>query len=151
MSRFGKILNILGKPQEALLNAGAESLNVSGGDDAAFNIVDEASKRLGLPENNSLVNAGKALGVAGLEMFADPLNVVPGLGQARKIAGKGIKILGGITDANKVADLNKLSKLHPEKFTPQQLSDIKATVEDFSKRGQLKQDFGKIKKLFGDE
>ena len=151
MSKFKKVLNLLGKPQEMLMDAGASALNVPGGEDAAFNIVDAASKKLGLPENNSVVNAGKALGVAGLEMFADPLNVVPGLGQARKIAGKGVKILGGITDANKVADLNKLSKLHPEKFTPQQLSDIKATVEDFSKRGQLKQDFGKIKKLFGDE
>jgi hypothetical protein len=87
---LGNILHKLGAPQRKVMNYAAEQLGVAGNpeesEESSRAIVQNLADRAGLPEDSSLVNAGKALGVAGLEVFGDPLNAVPGFGMAKKIS-----------------------------------------------------------------
>lgn len=41
-------------------------------EETAFNVVDKAATRFGVPEDSKVAQAGKATAVAGLEYFADP-------------------------------------------------------------------------------
>lgn len=93
----GNILHKLGAPQRKMMNTIAEALGTSGNpedsEESAVNIVENLANRVGIPEDSTLGAAVKAAGVAGLEVFGDPLNAVPGLGISKKF-GKLKKMLG---------------------------------------------------------
>lgn len=79
----------LDAPQKYLMDKLASAVGEKPGRDSegtAFNIVDRVAKRAGLG-NSTAANAAKALGVAGLSLAADPLNLVPG-GKLVKLGAK---------------------------------------------------------------
>lgn len=90
-STVDKVLSGLSYLQRKGMKAGAEALGVKGDDEnseaSAQAIVENLAKRAGIPEDSNVGNAAKALGVAGLEVFADPLSVVP-VGKVAKLIGK---------------------------------------------------------------
>lgn len=71
--------NMLQKPQQKLLDFAARKLGEAGGgansETSSQQIVENIAKRLGVPEDSVAGNVAKAAGVAGLEVFADPLSV----------------------------------------------------------------------------
>ena len=83
-----KVMDALALPQRILMKRAAEKYGVTPGEtseESAFRIVDEFSKRKGLPEDSAVVNALKASAVAGLETFADPLGPIGKLGKFMKL------------------------------------------------------------------
>jgi hypothetical protein len=89
---MGEVLNKMAAPQRWAMNKAAEAMGVQGNpedsEESAFNIVDKAAGRMGIPEDSTLGNMGKAAAVAGLEVFGDPLNAIP-VGKAMNF-GKGL-------------------------------------------------------------
>ena len=81
-------LNALGAPQRYMFDKTAKALDVPSNpedsEETAYNLVEAASNKLGLPEDSTAINAAKAAGVAGLDVLADPLALVP-LGQFSKL------------------------------------------------------------------
>lgn len=98
---MGKLAEILG--------AKADSLD---SEKSAVNIVENLAERLDLPDSTA-TNAAKALGVAGLEVFADPTNVIP-IGKATKTISKVLP--AGLESLRKLegAILNGKIKVSPE-------------------------------------
>ena len=89
-AKGGKLAKLLDVPQRYAFNKLAEYSGAEKGKDAedtAFNIVQKAADKLGLPDSTA-TNVIKSLGVAGLSTFADPVNLVPG-GKIIKTAMKG--------------------------------------------------------------
>jgi hypothetical protein len=74
-------LNALGAPQRKMLEKIASTIGVEGDKDnsekSSQAIIEKMAEKLGIPEESVIGNIGKALGVAGLEVFADPLSLVP--------------------------------------------------------------------------
>ena len=88
------VLDKLGAPQRYAFGKAREALGLGEDtqDSGSFDIVQALADRAGLPEDSSLVNAGKAVASAGLDVFADPLSLIP-VGKAANLAGKGSRRL----------------------------------------------------------
>lgn len=104
-SALSKTVKALGYPQRKMLNAIAEKLGVKKSDDdsqvASEAIVEKVAEKLGVPEDSVAGNVGKALAVAGTEVFADPLNLL-GVGPI----AKGAKMVGKVAPkADKLANI----------------------------------------------
>jgi len=100
-AKKGKILEKLDVPQKYLMDKAADAAGVKRGKDSeetARNLVEKAAKKLGMGDSTAS-NAAKALGVAGLTVFADPTNLIPGAGPAKKLA----KLSGKIAKTGKAA------------------------------------------------
>lgn len=110
-SFVGKALDAASLPQRKALNALARVLGkeVSDADSetASQGIVEAAAERLGLPEDSAAANAAKALGVAGLEVFADPLGPLSKGAKALKAAAKA----PGVSKLLRLGDANMLEKI----------------------------------------
>ena len=108
--KFGiAALDKLAEPQRLALQAAAKASGAmpegESSEAASQAIVQAVADKLGLPDS-TLTNVAKALGVAGLETFADPLGPLGKLGKAVKGAeavGKGAKVLGMVDDASAAA------------------------------------------------
>lgn len=109
MGKKSKVLKKLDAPQKYVFDKIADSAGVKTGktsEETARNLVEKAAAKLGLGDSTA-ANAVKALGVAGLSVAGDPLNLIPGAGPAKKVA----KMLGKVSkSAPKAAKtLNKAS------------------------------------------
>jgi len=118
-STFGKISNALAAPQRYTMKKMAEMLGVKGdannSEASAQAIVEKAAALTGLQDSAGL-NAAKALGVAGLEVFADPTNLIP--------VGKVAKGLGMLAHTAPVKSaVSALSHTAPAKAAFSALSD----------------------------
>lgn len=85
----GKISKYADMPQRYVMGKAAEAAGIKKGktsEDTARNIVERVAKRMKLGDSTA-ANAAKALGVAGLTVFADPVSLIPG----GKIAKLGLK------------------------------------------------------------
>lgn len=91
-------LKLLSAPQRMLAKKIAENLgikaNPENSEETFQNIVEAAANKLGVPEDSALGNAAKAGAVAGAEVFADPLSLIP----VGKIS-KAVKSAPGIAKA----------------------------------------------------
>jgi len=101
----GKGFNALGYAQRKALNAIADKIGATGqsaanSEASSRAIVEKAAQKLGIPETSTAGNVAKALGVAGLEVFADPMGMLP-FGKIGKAAG----ILKAAEHANPAAKL----------------------------------------------
>ena len=70
-----KILEGMEAPGRFLSDKAAEAVGAEKGktsEDTYFNVVDKAAEKLGVPEDSTIGNMGKAAAVAGLSYFADP-------------------------------------------------------------------------------
>ncbi len=118
-STIGKVLHSLGVPQRRMLNTVAEQMGVKGNiedsEESSRAIVQNIADRMNLPEDSSLVNAGKALGVAGLEVFADPVNAI-GIGPAVKLGKRAAPALKAVANSDSVTRLKNLFKADPKRF-----------------------------------
>lgn len=87
----GKMMGAVAMPQKYALNQAANAMGFSGNPDnseeSSQNIVEGIAGKLGIPEDSTVGNAAKAAGVAGLEVFADPLSMMP-IGKIGKVAEK---------------------------------------------------------------
>lgn len=108
-----KALDAISLPQRYMMNKAAEAAGLKGNLDdseaSAQALVEAGAEKLGIPEDSNIGNAAKALGVAGLEVFADPLAAlafpVKGVASGIKQLPKVIKSTPAIESA-----LNKLRK-----------------------------------------
>lgn len=98
-----RTLNAIGKPQRVLMQKLVEAQGGKGDSEdserSAQELVERAAESFGIPEDSTVGNAAKALGVAGLEVFADPTNLIPGGAIAKRIVKA--------TDADKLAKVLK--------------------------------------------
>lgn len=97
----------LGLPQRKALKYIADKLKAEGASDtnsekSSQAIVSKVAEQLGIPEDSVPGNVAKAVGVGALEMFADPLNVVP-VGKVAKMAGKVLKPSGPLGQGREIA------------------------------------------------
>lgn len=125
LSKLGKAISA---PQRNLLSKVAESLGAKGdiedSEKSSQAIVENVAQRLNLPDNTA-VNAAKALGVAGLEVFADPTNIIP-VGKIAKGAQVAAKAL---PKSESVVKLMSLMQKKPEAFSEATRQRVKATWE----------------------
>lgn len=115
-SLAGKVLHGLGRPQRELFSFAAKKLGIKSDEDSsentAFNIIDKAAEKLGVPEDSVVGNMGKAATVALADYFLDPVNyVAPGAGKLSKVAQKSEKINQAAKAVSKVVDTDKIMKL----------------------------------------
>ena len=93
-SMFDKTMSAISAPQRYVMNKAAGALGVKGdkedSEKSAQNIVEGLAGRMGIPEDSTLGNAAKAGAVAGLEVFGDPLGLIP-VGKAASMVGKAKK------------------------------------------------------------
>jgi hypothetical protein len=108
----GEMLDSTAIPQNLAMQQLAEKSGLKPEEESernAFNIVDVASKKLGIPEDSIIANAGKALAVAGIDFFGDPVGLA--FGGVNKI-NKGIKaankVLTGAKKLDKAVETGKL-------------------------------------------
>lgn len=91
---FEKTMHAISAPQRYVMDKAAGALGVQGdkenSEKSAQNIVEGLANRMGIPEDSTLGNAAKAGAVAGLEVFGDPLGVLP-VGKAASLVGKAKK------------------------------------------------------------
>ena len=109
-----KGLDALSYPQRKMFKAIAEQMGVNGNIDNSESssraIVEKLASMVGIPEDSNLGNAAKALGVAGMEVFADPTNVIPinkitqGAKAVKKIFPALDNLGGRLKDASKIAN-----------------------------------------------
>jgi hypothetical protein len=115
-------LKILAEPQRRFLQGAAEAVGAKPegeeSEDASRALVDAMATKLGLRDSTA-TNALKAMGVAGLEVFADPLGAVNQFGKvakAAKVAAKSepavkfAKTLQKWSKAKEAQDLNKAAR-----------------------------------------
>lgn len=131
-SLSGKAVRALSAPQRKLFAFAAEKLGVKGDEEdseaSAQNIVEKAAEKLGVPEDSAAGNVAKALGVAGLETFADPTNLIPA-GKLAKLVGKAGSAVKAAEIAQKVVDTDKIAELIRK-------SRLEKFLEATSKRGK---------------
>ena len=90
--KSAKISKYLDMPQKYISGKIAEAAGVKEGADSEetiHNLVQKGSDALGLPDSTA-TNAAKALAVAGLSTFADPVSLIPGA-KIAKVAAKAAK------------------------------------------------------------
>ena len=124
-----KTANALGMPQRKLMQYVAQKLGKPGSaedsEKSSQQIVEAVSDKLGLGDSTP-ANIAKALGVAGLEVFGDPLQAVPVgkiakgfkavskapgvLGEGAKMAEKSIEALARKMRANTAMDVLRTKK-----------------------------------------
>lgn len=106
-SVLNKLGDAISAPQRYTMKKLAELFDATGdsenSEESARNIVDAVASKVGAPDN-ALTNAVKALGVAGLEVFADPTNLVP-VGKLGKMGAKAVQMFNP-------ADYKSLLKLN---------------------------------------
>lgn len=99
-----KALDALSYPQRAAFNTAASVLGTKGdienSEKSAQAIVENLAERAGIPEDSTVGNAAKALGVAGLEVMTDPADLL-GLGTLNKGAKAGRKAWKALKKVNK--------------------------------------------------
>lgn len=133
-------------PQRKLMQFAAQKLgrtgNAEDSESSAQDIVEALAEKAGLPEDSTLANVAKALGVAGLEVFADPTAVLP----VNKLA-KGAK---AVSSAVKPANLDKLKQILGRASRDRQMSALgqkiakmpeaksKASLEELNKSGIIR-------------
>lgn len=114
-SLTGKVLHGLGYPQRRLFEFAANKLGIKADKDSsentAYNIVEKAAEKLGVPEDSVVGNMSKAGTVALADFFLDPANLLPGAGTASKLLKKADKVPQLAKVANKVVDTDKIMKL----------------------------------------
>lgn len=95
-----KALDSIGIPQRKAMDLAASTLGVKGNPDnseeSAQAIVENLASRAGIPEDSTIGNAAKALGVAGLETFADPVDLL-GIGIGTKVTKNSKRLWKAIT------------------------------------------------------
>lgn len=96
LSSLGEAANLMSAPQRIAMQKLAESVGAKGNaessEESAFNIVDKVARAAGVPEDSTVGNAGKALTVALLEMYADPTIVGGKIKPIAKAVSKGAKV-----------------------------------------------------------
>jgi hypothetical protein len=123
---------LAGKPQQMMLKNIAERLGrkVVSDDstEASAEIVDAVAEKLGVPADSVVGNMAKAGATAALDIFGDPLNLVP-VAKVAKMAGRGAKaarkMLEVPKNAEKVNELWKTARKF-EKNTPELYEAMKA-------------------------
>jgi hypothetical protein len=111
-----KGLDALSYPQRKIFQSIAEGLGLKGSEnnseESAQAIVEKLASMAGVPEDSNLGNAAKALGVAGMEVFADPTNIIPvnKIKQGSKAVGKMLPSL------DKLKELQTKVFANPEAF-----------------------------------
>lgn len=101
LSGGSKVLDALAVPQNYAMRKAAQAAGLPGAENSeqsAQQLVEAAANKLGIPESSTAGNVAKALGVAGLEVFGDPLGA---LGKSKKLANI-------VQKAAKSSDLKKL-------------------------------------------
>lgn len=104
-----KIMEAADAPQRYLFGKAAEAAGVKQGKDSeetAHNLVQKAADKLGLPDSTA-TNVAKSLGVAALSTFADPTNLIPGAGPAKKFFKLGSKGAKAAKKANAILKTGK--------------------------------------------
>lgn len=102
-----KFVDALSAPQKKLSKMAAEVAGLNPEDESAANfamLADLIGDKMGVPRDSTAGNAVKALGVAGAEVFADPLGMVP-VGKIAKGA-KGLKSM--VQGSDKFAEALRL-------------------------------------------
>jgi hypothetical protein len=100
-SGMSKFIDALSAPQKKLSQKAAEMAGLKPESESADNfaaIADLLGDKMGVPRDSTVGNAVKAAGVAGAEMFADPLGFIP-VGKAVK----GAKAIGAAVKGAKSA------------------------------------------------
>jgi hypothetical protein len=128
---LSKVGDAIGAPQRYTMNKLAEVLGVKGdksnSEHSAQAIVQKIQDATGLPDN-AAINAAKALGVAGLEVFADPTNLVP-VGEIFKGAKMGVNALTKSEHAAQMFEkLSKLKQLGAGKLPPETMARIEHSL-----------------------
>lgn len=99
-----KALDAISYPQRAAFNTAASMLGTKGdienSEKSAQAIVENLAERAGIPEDSTVGNAAKALGVAGLEVMTDPTDLL-GIGTFNKGAKAGRKAWKALKKVNK--------------------------------------------------
>lgn len=99
-----KALDAISYPQRAAFNTAASMLGTKGdienSEKSAQAIVENLAERAGIPEDSTVGNAAKALGVAGLEVMTDPADLL-GIGTLNKGAKAGRKAWKSLKKVNK--------------------------------------------------
>lgn len=99
-----KALDAISYPQRAAFNTAASMLGTKGdienSEKSAQAIVENLAERAGIPEDSTVGNAAKALGVAGLEVMTDPIDLL-GIGTLNKGAKAGRKAWKALKKVNK--------------------------------------------------
>jgi len=127
-SVFDKAAELLSAPQKYASKKAAEMAGLSPAETSEenfVNLVDKGADALGIPQDSTVGNAGKALAVAAAEVFGDPLSVVP-LGKVAKYANQGIKGLREMPLLGKIAETG--SKLKKEASLAAVQANSKAKV-----------------------
>lgn len=115
-SAGGKVLDALAYPQKIAMQQLASSIGLKAEETSeqnAQNIVEKTAMKLGIPEDSTAGNMAKAAAVAGLEVFGDPLSVIPvgkikkGFDAVKKIAPKAGLAADVIKGIDKAADMVK--------------------------------------------
>lgn len=95
-------------PQRYALNKLAGMLGAQGNpensEETSQNIVENVADRMGIPADSTIGNAAKAAGVAGLEVFGDPVGMFPA-GRVLKTAEQVPKIAKAVEKFPEVAKL----------------------------------------------
>lgn len=122
----GKALDLLSLPQKYASKKAAELAGLKPGstsEENFANLVEKGASALGIPEDSTIGNAGKALAVAGAEVFADPLGFVP-IG----------KIASGIKGISKMSNLKALGKIAEEAKHTGALEKIAPQMQEYAKK-----------------
>jgi len=111
----GKALDALGKPQQVMLDKVAQMLGQQGGvedsEESSRQIVDAVAQKVGLPEDSEILTPLlKSLGVAGLEVFADPLGAAGQLTKLQKAGKMGAQALKKMKPVRATEDINIVKK-----------------------------------------
>lgn len=151
---LGKASKIVSYPQRYLFNKASEQLGVKGNEESseesAQGIVENLASRAGIPEDSTLGNALKAAGVAGLEVFGDPVGMVP-VGKIAKIAPK-IEALKALKNSAIAQQLKKLYKVGDIEFPADDAAQALKITEKLKEQGKVPknvviQDLGKTQDI----
>lgn len=136
----GKVMHAMGAPQRYMMNQAAGAMGVKGNPDnseeSSQNIIEGLAGKMGIPEDSTIGNAAKAAGVAGLEVFGDPLSMLP-MGKMAGMAGKipGIAAVGEKV-VEKFPQVQKLFKVGEQSFNARSTEEalrVKKALEDAGK------------------
>lgn len=134
---IGKTLKGISYPQRYLMNKISEEMglegNIEDSEQSAQAIVEKLAEQGGLPEDSTIGNALKALGVAGLEVFGDPTNLIPGAA-----VSKGVKALG-ITKASKLFGKDKGKLLNNIAKAKKSTDEFEPAIKDIQLIKNMKQ------------
>lgn len=134
MSQFNRLKKLapvamekLAVPQRIAMQKLAETIGAPAktegdSESSAQAIVEKVASEAGIPEDSVAGNVAKAVSVAGLEVFADPIGMFP-VGKIQKVMKSGQKMLKATSRAEKVLENAPKAITRGGAFLPGQLAD----------------------------